>query len=198
MDLEQMKQGWNKLSERLAQNEMINQRMIKEMITRKTNSAYNAIYQSNKRGLIATFLIGALLLPFAKMQGMPIYRETFIALESFILLGFLYECYMFYLLSRFNLTTMKADEAMWSMLRYKKLFIDNQRYGKLAILLIVVICMGLQKAFTLPVILFTVLFSVVAIFLWRIEWKRHNQSLKEIEEGLQELREMQNGSSRSE
>mgnify|MGYP003391700168 FL=1 len=93
MTLDELKKGWDVLNERLSQNEVINQRIIKEMILRKTNSAYDTIYQSNKRGLVITFLIGTFMLPFAKIQGMPIFGETFIFLESFLLLGFIYEAF---------------------------------------------------------------------------------------------------------
>ena len=126
MTLDELKKGWDVLNERLSQNEVINQRIIKEMILRKTNSAYDTIYQSNRRGLVITFLIGTFMLPFAKIQGMPIYWETFIFLESFLLLGFIYGGYMFHLLSRFNLYTMKVDEAMRLVLKYKKMYIRNQ------------------------------------------------------------------------
>lgn len=191
MTLDELKKGWGVLNERLSQNEVVNQRIIKEMILRKTNSAYDAIYQTNKWGLIATFFIGALMLPLAKTFGMPIYRETFIALETFILLGFLYEGYMFHVLSRFNLHTMKVDEMMHSILKYKKMYIENQRYGKLAILLIVLICMGLQRAFTLPVIVATILFTLVSIFMMYVQDKRHRQHLQEIEKGLEELKDFE-------
>ena len=100
MTLDELKKGWDVLNEHLSQNEVINQGIIKEMILRKTNSAYDTIYQSNKWGLVITFLIGTFMLPFAKIQGMPIYWETFIFLESFLLLGFIYGGYMFHLLSR--------------------------------------------------------------------------------------------------
>ena len=65
MTLDELKKGWDVLNECLSQNEVINQRIIKEMILRKTNSAYDTIYQSNRRGLVITFLIGTFMLPFA-------------------------------------------------------------------------------------------------------------------------------------
>lgn len=191
MTLDELKKGWGILNERLSQNEVVNQRIIKEMILRKTNSAYDAIYQTNKRGLIATFLIGTFILPFCKMQGMPIYKETFITLEVFILLGFIYEAYMFYILSRFNLHTMKVDEVMRSVLKYKKMYIRNQCYGKFVVLFIVLICMILQQAFILPVIIATILCTFISLFLMLTQDKRQRQLLHEIEKGLRELKEFE-------
>lgn len=189
MNLDELKKGWSVLNERLSQNEVISQRIIKEMILRKTNAAYDSIYRASKWSLMVIFLLGGLLLPFAKMQGMPIYRETFIAMETFIFLGFLYEGYMFYLLSRFNLNTMKVDEAMRSMLKYKKMYINNQRCAKYGALLIIIVCMGLQNAFTPLVIALTILFTLIAFFLGYTQDKRLRQSLQEIEDGLRELKE---------
>lgn len=189
MNLDELKKGWGVLNERLSQNEVISQRIIKEMILCKTNSAYDNIYRASKWSLMVIFLLGGLLLPFAKMQGMPIYRETFIAMETFIFLGFLFEGYMFYLLSRFNLNTMKVDEAMRSMLKYKKMYINNQRCAKYGALLIIIVCMGLQNAFTPLVIALTILFTLIAFFLGYTQDKRLRQSLQEIEDGLCELKE---------
>lgn len=189
MNLDELKKGWSVLNERLSQNEVISQRIIKEMILRKTNAAYDSIYRASKWSLMVIFLLGGLLLPFAKMQGMPIYRETFIAMETFIFLGFLFEGYMFYLLSRFNLNTMKVDEAMRSMLKYKKMYINNQRCAKYGALLIIIVCMGLQNAFTPVVIIPTILAIVIAFFLGYAQDKRLRQSLQEIEDGLRELKE---------
>ncbi len=191
MTLDEFKKGWDVLNECLSHNEVINQRIIKEMILRKTNSAYDTIYQSNKWGLVVTFLIGTFMLPFAKIQGMPIYWETFIFLESFLLLGFIYGGYMFHLLSRFNLHTMKVDEAMRLVLKYKKMYFRNQRYGKFIVLLIVLICMVLQQAFTLPTIAATILCTLISIFLMSIQNKRYQQHLHDIEEGLNELQEFE-------
>lgn len=189
MNLDELKKGWGVLNERLSQNEVVSQRIIKEMILHKTNSAYESLYRASKWSLMVIFLLGGLMLPFAKMQGMPIYRETFIAMETFIFLGFLFEGYMFYLLSRFNLNTMKVDEAMRSMLKYKKMYINNQRCAKYGALLIIIVCMGLQNAFTPLVIALTILFTLIAFFLGYTQDKRLRQSLQEIEDGLRELKE---------
>ena len=191
MTLDELKKGWDVLSERLSRNEVINQRIIKEMILCKTNSAYDAIYQSNKWGLITTFLIGTFILPFCKMQGMPIYQETFITLEIFIFLGFIYAVYMFHILSRFNLHTMKMDEVMRLVLKYKRMYIKKQRYGKFIILLIVLICTILQQAFILPVIIATILCIFISLFLMHKQDKHQRQYLQEIENGLHELKELE-------
>lgn len=39
MELEELKAGWNVLNDRLAQNEILNKRIIKEMIINRTQPA---------------------------------------------------------------------------------------------------------------------------------------------------------------
>ncbi|MBO4985243.1 MAG: hypothetical protein J6C87_06325 [Bacteroides sp.] len=187
MNLEEMKQGWNVLNNRLAQNEIVNQRIIKEMIMRKTESAHDILYRQNLRGVIITFLIGAFVLPFGKLQGMPITREAFLVLETYIFLGLLYQGYMFYLLSRFNLQTMNPDTILRNILKYKKLSLDDRRYGIPSMLLIVVICFLLQQAFNVYAIIATVVCLLLGISLIYMQNKRQDRKLKEIEEGLKEL-----------
>ena len=43
MELEALKASWNKLDERLAETEIVNLRVVKEMIQQKTKSAYESI-----------------------------------------------------------------------------------------------------------------------------------------------------------
>lgn len=187
MNLEEMKQGWNILNNRLAQNEIVNQRIIKEMIMRKTESAHDILYRQNLRGVVITFLIGTFVLPFGKLQGMPITREAFLVLETYIFIGLLYQGYMFYLLSRFNLQTMNPDTILHNILKYKKLSLDDRRYGIPSMLLIVVICFLLQQAFNVYAIIATVVCLLLGIFLVCMQNKRQDRKLKEIEEGLMEL-----------
>ena len=40
MNLDEMKNSWNVLNERLEQNEILNKRIIEEMVASKTKSAY--------------------------------------------------------------------------------------------------------------------------------------------------------------
>ena len=44
MNLDEMKNSWNVLNERLEQNEILNKRIIEEMVASKTKSAYDCIF----------------------------------------------------------------------------------------------------------------------------------------------------------
>ena len=52
MELEELKAGWSILNEQLAKSEMLNKRIIKEMITNRTQSAYERLFRFDLFGLI--------------------------------------------------------------------------------------------------------------------------------------------------
>ena len=45
MELDELKNSWNALNERLAESKVVNQRMVKEIIAQKTKSAFERIYR---------------------------------------------------------------------------------------------------------------------------------------------------------
>lgn len=64
MDLNEMKKSWQHLSERLRQQEIINQRILKEMIVQRTRTAHTRLIVSNLLGfmLVAAVLVAILTL----------------------------------------------------------------------------------------------------------------------------------------
>lgn len=62
MELEELKAGWNVLNERLAQNEILNKRIIKEMIVTRTNSALSRLKWMNWGGIVLVFVMFILVL----------------------------------------------------------------------------------------------------------------------------------------
>ena len=63
MNLDEMKNSWNVLNERLEQNEILNKRIIEEMVASKTKSAYDCIYNQELRGLYILLLVALIVLP---------------------------------------------------------------------------------------------------------------------------------------
>ena len=48
MELEELKNSWNALDKRLADSEVVNLRIVKEMITQKTKTAFEGIVGADK------------------------------------------------------------------------------------------------------------------------------------------------------
>ena len=52
MELDDLKTKWNALDKRLAETEIVNMRMVKEMVSHKTKSAYDRIVGQNIYNLV--------------------------------------------------------------------------------------------------------------------------------------------------
>ena len=63
MELEALKASWNKLDERLAETEIVNLRVVKEVIQQKTKSAYDHIMGQNIYSFVVNMLIICLVFP---------------------------------------------------------------------------------------------------------------------------------------
>ena len=84
MELEELKAGWNVLNERLAQNEILNKRIIKEMIINRTQSAYERLFRFDLFGLILAFVM-CVLFPVLVVTGKIVMQPlSFAVLEGTI------------------------------------------------------------------------------------------------------------------
>lgn len=188
MDLEQMKQGWNVLNERLVKQEIVNDKIVKEMISQKTQSAHDKIYKGTVSTLLNILFGGILLVVINMMLDKKLDMTTFIIIESYIVIGFIYQLYMLYVISRFNLAEMKLNVLMKQVLRYRKLRSFNFRTGVPSVIMLIGLVYASNHAFTVITISATAVFFLVAFVLGYIQYKRQNNQLHEIEQGLDELR----------
>ena len=53
MELDELKNAWALVDERLKENEMLNKRIVQEMLSTKSNRSLNKLINSELRGLIA-------------------------------------------------------------------------------------------------------------------------------------------------
>ena len=68
MELEALKASWNKLDERLAATEIVNLRVVKEVIQQKTKSAYDSILGQNIYNFVVNMLIICVVFPYVYMN----------------------------------------------------------------------------------------------------------------------------------
>ena len=93
MELDELKAGWNVLNERLEQNEILNKRIIKEMIINRTQSAYERLFRFDLFGLILTFAMGVLF-PVLVVTGKIVMQPlSFAVLEGAIGIGFIIQVF---------------------------------------------------------------------------------------------------------
>ncbi len=190
MNLEELKQSWQVLNERLAQNEVVNQRIIRDMVVNKTQTAYDKIFSDCRRELFITLLIGAFLLPLIQ-HFTPTRWSAFVFLESFLFVGFLYQVYSLYTLSRFDLSRMSVKSLMHTLLCYKRLYIYNMIYGIPLALLAVAIFFVLHGVYSIYAIGMVLLFTLINMVNIYFSHRKHSRQIREVETTLAELQEMQ-------
>ena len=101
MELETLKASWNALDKRLAETEIVNMRMVKEMIQQKTKSAYDHIVGHNVYNLVVCILIICGVFPYVYMNT-PIRTLSFVMVEGVMVIGLIPQVWKLSLLSKFD------------------------------------------------------------------------------------------------
>ena len=199
MELDALKASWNKLDERLAETEIVNLRMVKEMIQQKTKSAYDGIIGHNLYTLVVNFLIICVVFPYVYMNT-PIRTVSFAIVEGVMVIGMIPLIRKLMLLSKFDLDK-KSNELSGLVLNYKKICHSEKLWTTILVVAALISfyiselgfnpCYKFEVSRMLVVVGLTlVTFAVgLGIGIWQI--RRHTQQLQEIERGLEELREFE-------
>jgi hypothetical protein len=202
MELEELRASWNVLNERLAENEILNQRMVKEMISQKTKSAFDKIYHMGLYNLFVIFFMMTLVFPWIYMHT-PMMFFSFAMVEVVMGIGLLLECRKIYWLSQFNMEQKSSKELMNLTLHYKKAYYEAIVWSVALVCLVLVAFYVAELGFNeragyeislrilLPIglSLATCAFGYL-VGLW--QRRRHAAQLQEIEQGLKELKEFEN------
>lgn len=192
MNLDEMKNSWNVLNERLEQNEILNKRIIEEMVASKTKSAYDSIYNQELRGLYIILLCGLIVLPVNRFLGINMKLSSFILLEAVMFLALLFQLVILYSLSKFKLNYMKVNELTRTVLKYRRFYSYNKKYGTILGLGSVIVFMISESKITNPYAFVPVLtVMIVGCVYSYTKIKQHEQRIKEVEQGLAELKEFE-------
>lgn len=192
MNLDEMKNSWNVLNERLEQNEILNKRIIEEMVASKTKSAYDSIYNQELRGLYIILLCGLIVLPVNRFLGINMKLSSFILLETVMFLALLFQLAILYSLSKFKLNYMKVNELTRTVLKYRRFYSYNKKYGTILGLGSVIVFMISESKITNPYAFVPVLtVTIVGCIYSYTKMKQHEQKIKEVEQGLAELKEFE-------
>ena len=201
MELEELKNSWNALDKRLADSEVVNLRIVKEMITQKTKTAFDSIVGHNIYSLVVNILIICVVFPYVYMNT-PIQTSSFAIVEGVMVIGLIPMVWKLSLLSRFDLGTKNCSELSRLMLTYKKICHQEKIWMIGAVCLAMIAFYILELGFNtkagyefstrllLPLGLSLLTFGLGLVFAkWQL--RRHAQQLQEIERGLEELREFE-------
>ena len=201
MELEALKASWNKLDERLAETEIVNLRMVKEMIQQKTKSAFDHIMGQNIYSFVVNMLIICVVFPFVYLNT-PIQTTSFAIVEGVMVIGLIPMLWKLSLLSKFDLGGKSSSELSRLVLTYKKVCHQEKVWMIGAVCLAMIAFYILELGFNteagyefstrllLPLGLSLLTFGLGFVFAkWQL--RRHAQQLQEIERCLEELREFE-------
>ena len=196
-----MKASWNKLDERLAETEIVNLRVVKEVIQQKTRSAYDKIIGQNIYSLVVNVLIICGVFPYVYMCT-PIQTTSFAIVEGVMIIGLIPMVWKLSLLSKFDLGGKSSSELSRLVLTYKKVCHQEKVWMIGAVCLAMIAFYILELGFNteagyelstrliLPLGL-SLLTMVLGFVFAKWQLRRHAQQLQEIERGLEELREFE-------
>ena len=197
-----MKNSWNVLNKSLDDSEVVNLRVVKEMISQKTKTAFDHLFNQNLHSFAVTFVIIAGLFPWICMHT-PISATSFVIVEVAMVIGLIPQIWKLTLLSKFDLDGKKCNELSRLVLRYKQIRHSESVWGIALVALTFVafyiseLCFNEAVTYVFgPKILLvsgmTLLTLALAYVIGLWQHRRHAQQMLEIESGLQELREFEN------
>ena len=196
-----MKASWNKLDERLAETEIVNLRIVKEMIEQKTKTAYDHIMGQNVYSFVVNMLIICVVFPYVYLNT-PIKTTSFAIVEGVMVIGMIPMVWKLSLLSKFDISGKRSSELSRLVLSYKKICHQEKVWMIGAVCLAMIAFYILELGFNteagyvlgmrlmLPLGL-SLLTLVLGFFFAKWQLRRHAQQLQEIERGLEELHELE-------
>lgn len=202
MELDELKASWNALNNHLVQSEVVNLRMVRELIAKKTRSAFDGVCRHNYYNLIVCILIICVVFPYVYMNT-PIRAFSFVIVEVAMVIGLIPQIMKLSLLSQFNLEGKCCNELMGLVLRYKKVCHQEVIWGIGEVTFAMIafyiselvfndqVNYGFSMKVLLPLGLSVLTFCLsYMLALWMR--RHHAQQLLEIEQGLEELKEFEN------
>ena len=201
MELEELKASWNAFDKRLAESEIVNLRMVKEMIAQKTRRAFDRVYGLNVYYFVVSLLILGVVFPYVYMNT-PISTTSFVIVETILVIGLYPHIKKLNLLSKFNLEGKSCQELNSLVLQYKRVC-HNETYWTIALVSIAMVAFYItelgfnqQANYVLGtrvmlVIGLTFLTFALAYVIAQWQRRRHATQMQEIEQGLEELREFE-------
>ena len=199
MELDALKNSWNTLDQRLSETEIVNQRLVRQVVEGNTRTAYDKVFQTNLNSLIQTAVMAFVVFPVICALTHHLSVITIVIVEALLVAGLIPQVWKFFLLSKFDLGRKNCSELRGLLLRYEKVY-HNQSVIEIIVVSLALIAgyiyeLGFNKSANyvltggwLPVMIgLIVLTLALAFVLTRWQRRRHAQQLQAIEQGLKDL-----------
>ena len=185
MELQDLKQKWNLLDERLSTSEMYNKRALEEILKGKNMTTYEKLQKQGMFNFFGTLFAAAV--PSLLYSKGIFHNTSFCILEAFCLLGIVMVVCRLVVLSRFNVINTPAEQ-LRNLVNYKRCYIFESVIG--APVGAFGICATLYfEHTTSPLGLFFVGLGVLAgASCAYFGWKKHKNMMSEIEQNLADLK----------
>lgn len=189
MELEELKQKWNKLDERLSKSEVYNERMLKELLRGKNQTHYERLRRQAIFNLFTTLFIPAIVIPLLHSKGI-FHDVSFYLLEGVCVLGLFMVVYRLILLSRFNVMS-GIQTQLRALTNYKRGYVYETVIGLPLAFLGICLTLFFENTTSPMGIFFVALGFTCGLLCGWVGWKKHQQTMQEIESNLQELKEFE-------
>lgn len=198
MELDALKNSWNTLDQRLAETEILNQRLVRQVVEGNTRTAYERVCQTNLNSLIQTAVMACVVFPvICALTHLSV--VSIVIVEALLAAGLIPQLWKFFLLSKFDLGRKSCSELRGILLRYQQVY-HNQSVIEIIVVSLALIAgyiyeLGFNKSanyvmtdsWLLLMIGLIVLTLALAFVLTRWQRRRHAQQLQDIEQGLKDL-----------
>lgn len=191
MELEELKNQWNLLSEQLEKNEIINHEAIKRMIEKRTLSARDRLIGAN---VIAVFVLTGMLFLFPLAATRVIIRQELLWMFYIVFpLLILYSLWNIHVLYKFNLATRTLLELHRWVLSYKRgLRIEIWCTPFLTLGLFISVFLIHHHYRNLLMVVFDILMLSVGMMAGYICYRYvDKRSVDEIEQGMKDLQDLE-------
>lgn len=208
MELEELKRNWATLNERIEKVEMVNERLVKNMVELRTKSTFGRFFDQQRNILnygIIFSLFFAIRYLFIYHRGEEINPYiliiVFIPLVSALCKRGVYSP----LFTKMDIAKVTPQKALKSLIRYKKLYLLEHYciyiigiLGTIAFVIWHIIFTyntyhkyHLKMDIQMTIFVLSIEIIAMSIMLWKGNKfkKEHLKDLKELEDGLQELKE---------
>lgn len=185
MDLQELKQKWNILDERLSTSDVYNQPMLTEIVRRKNKTSYKEIRNGGLINLFTALFFAAVLVPIMHVKGIC-HDTSFYILEGVCLLCVLMAVCRLWIISRFNVLK-SPQHQLHNLINYKRCYAYETVLGIPLAGSGIFLSICLENVATPTGYFFIALGILMGISCGWMGWIKHKTTMQRIERNLEEL-----------
>ena len=195
MELDELKNAWTALDNKLKMNETLNEHIVKEMLRSKTNKALNCLNRYELLGTILCFIaLPFLIFMYGRMVHTLWGDIMFYFVVGMLLSGCITQPYKLWLLSKIDLNKIVCEN-IESINRYS-LFIKREKIAfyiympvLFALIILAFISLGKIELWRWVGVISVLVFAIV-MSIWQYR-KVYDANIQAIKKSLEELKELE-------